>query len=180
MPPKDTPAPVTGHAPKNRARAKDIAPEVARLHGEGVGRNEIARQLDVSAGLVTKAAQLAGVTFDGSLTRQATAVVVLNAKELRARLSEQLLVESGEQLAMVRRLRESGPDNLAEGKMLASAWREVTVAAGVAIDKSMKLESVTDHDLSAVDQFMAAMLGEKAADDEVPELDEYGRVIYDD
>ncbi|QIS17309.1 hypothetical protein [Nocardia terpenica] len=143
-------AAVTGHGPK-RTRAQEIAPEVARLHAQGFGRNEIARALGASAGIVSKAAELVGVSFNASATAAAaTEVCKATAQQRRAQLVERLLEVASDALDRP----ESSPREL----------RDLAIVAGVAIDKSLKLDSHEQADaaLSAVDGWLTAMLGDQA------------------
>ncbi|MCU1647581.1 MAG: hypothetical protein JWN03_7856 [Nocardia sp.] len=143
-------AAVTGHGPK-RTRAQEIAPEVARLRAQGLGRNEIARTLGASAGTVSNAAELAGISFDASATAAATEVCKATAQQRRTLL--------------VGRLLEVASDALDRPEASPRELRDLAIVAGVAIDKSLKLESheQTDAALSAVDGWLTAMLGDKPA-----------------
>lgn len=64
---------------EERSRLKD-------LHAEGRGRNEIARDLDRSPGIVSKVAAQMGLAFDRSHTKKATAVKAEWDKERRVDL----------------------------------------------------------------------------------------------
>jgi len=172
----------TGRAPKRRARAEDLVPEVKRLHGEGLGRNEIARQLGASAASVTKAARLARVTFDVEVTRQATEVVVLRGKALRHEASERLLQVSLDKLEIVAKIDEHHLEGVRDARDMTGALRDAATAIGIAIDKSVKLEELERpaESMSAVDEFTAYMLGEKAADDDGEDVDDMPTVDLDD
>lgn len=79
---------LTGHAGKDPpSLAEEIAPSVAALAAEGHGRNAIARALAVSAGTVTNAAKIAGVTFDRGPTEVATRTRAEQLAEDRADLA---------------------------------------------------------------------------------------------
>lgn len=73
--------------------------DVARLHAEGKGRNEIARELDLPPKTVTRSAKLQGLIFDGSQALMPTEVRRREAQERRAILTIALLDD-------VERLRE--------------------------------------------------------------------------
>lgn len=65
--------------------------DVKRLHAEGKGRNEIARELNLPYGTVSTSAKLQGLKFDGSQVLMATEVRRREAQERRAILSVALL-----------------------------------------------------------------------------------------
>ncbi|QSE90309.1 helix-turn-helix domain-containing protein [Rhodococcus pseudokoreensis] len=134
----------TGRPPTTR---ETIAPDVAKLHAEGHGRNEIARQLDCSPSTVTKAAEIAGVTFDRTATVQATEAAKLDAKARRSRLAVRWLDIAEQALDAI------SPHNPRDA-------RDLAVVAGVATDKSLRLDEFdnTDSDYATVDVWLAAML----------------------
>jgi len=74
--------------------------EVARLHGMGLGRNEIARELGVAAGTVTKIAKEADppLQFDRAATALAVRARQLDLAAARADISRMLLVRAQEAL----------------------------------------------------------------------------------
>lgn len=135
-----------------------IAPAVAHLAAEGLGRNEIARRMKVARGTVTSAAKLAGVTFDRQATAAATAARVTDLRTRRQELSARFLTVSS---AVLDAVDPDDPD--------ARAVRERITAAAVAVDKHLRIDAhdAEGRDLSAVDSFHAAMLGGKADDDDV-------------
>ncbi|MBH0121591.1 hypothetical protein I0Q12_19570 [Rhodococcus sp. CX] len=142
-------------APPNLPEA--IAPTVARLARAGMSRNAISRALRVAHGTVTTAANLAGVEFDRSITAAATKARAEDLKARRQKLSEQFL-------ALAENI-NAATDPTAED---ARDLRERLIAAGIATDKHLRLD---EHDtsgayMSAVDHFMAAMLGDQTAEDE--------------
>jgi len=70
---------------------RDHDEDVARLHAEGLGRNDIVRELGLTNHLVTQSAKRQGLKFDGSQVLMATEVRRREAQERRAILSLQLL-----------------------------------------------------------------------------------------
>lgn len=72
---------------------------VRELHAQGLGRNQIAVELDRSAGTVTAIAKQLGLSFDRAKTAAATVAKVQDAKAIRAQLAIDLLSDA-------RRLRE--------------------------------------------------------------------------
>jgi hypothetical protein len=65
--------------------------DIARLHAEGKGRNEIARELELSSSVVSYSAKVQGLKFDGSQVLMATEVRRREAQDRRAILSVALL-----------------------------------------------------------------------------------------
>ena len=79
---------VPGHDGKDPPRlADEIAPAVVELHGEGHGRNAIARALGVSTGTVSNAARIVGVEFDVTGTEVASRTRAEQLAEDRADLA---------------------------------------------------------------------------------------------
>lgn len=72
---------------------------IIALHGEGKTRNAIAKEAGVSGDTVTKVVRAAGLTFDRTMTLQATEAKKADAAKLRAQLELDLLDDA-------RRLRE--------------------------------------------------------------------------
>lgn len=145
----------TGHPVKPPPLAERIAPEVARLAGQGIGRNEISRRLKVAPSLVTKAAGIAGVTFDNSVTEAATTARARQAEQARAGLAVEW-VEIAE--LAVRRVRVELQAELLDPVVL----RAVATTAGIATDKSVLLSSslpteVENHGMSVANDFMQAI-----------------------
>ena len=69
--------------------------QVAVLHGRGLGRNAIARHLDISAGQVTAIAQELGLSFDrGPGVIAGTAARKADCADRRSRLEAQLLSDA--------------------------------------------------------------------------------------
>ncbi|CAL9456731.1 hypothetical protein SUDANB15_02535 [Streptomyces sp. enrichment culture] len=84
--------------------AQPLSPEelgrLRQLHADGHGRNEIARRLDRSVGVVTNCARRLGLDFDRSATRAAVEARQIDLADRRQRLTE-LYMEAAE-LAAVR------------------------------------------------------------------------------
>lgn len=135
-----------------------IGPTVAELAANGIARNEIARRIGVSPSTVSLAAENLGIKFDRAQTSAATAARVADFKARRVELAEKFAEVSD---AILEAVNPRTPD--------ARDLRDRLTAAGVSVDRHMKLalfDQVPDRDMSAVDAFAAAMLGEKADDDE--------------
>jgi hypothetical protein len=65
--------------------------KVTELHGKGLGRNTIARELKISAGQVTGIAQELGLSFDRTATKVATEARKADLADRRTRLEAQYL-----------------------------------------------------------------------------------------
>lgn len=106
-----------------------IAPEVQRLASEGVGRNQIADQLNVAHATVTKSARHAGIDLD-TAPAEATAGRARQAEHARlelAGLAHQIAMSAGTKL-----LTAIDRDDL-------EAMRPLSVAFGVSADKDIAL-----------------------------------------
>lgn len=77
----------------------EMRADVIRLHGEGLGRNEIARQVGVAGATVTKLAREAGLVFSPLSTELAVAVEKANVAAIRAEVSRLFIIRSREALA---------------------------------------------------------------------------------
>lgn len=64
---------------------------IAKLHGEGLARNDIAKAMKRSASTITKICGELGLSFDRSATQAATAAKVADAKSKRAEIMNGLL-----------------------------------------------------------------------------------------
>lgn len=144
--------------------------EIIRLHGEGIGRNEIARITRRSQRTVSLICAEEGLTFDVSMTEEATRHRVAQLAERRAVLAEALQGDA-------ERLTElmwspatiysfGGKDNVYREKDVneppAADKRNLMAAANVAIEKSLKLVPPEREDaegLAAVDQWLRGMIG---------------------
>lgn len=124
--------------------AEQIAPKVAELHALGMGRNEIADQLEVSGRTVTRAAEIAGVQFDASALEKAAAVLEASNKQRR-----ELLATAALEVAADRLRRIPNAD--------ARDGRDLAVAFGVLVDKSGHLEdfeATKSHTLTMPDALL--------------------------
>lgn len=122
-----------------------IAPEVARLASEGVGRNQIAVQLDVANATVSKAARHAGVDLDAA-PAAATAGRARQAEHARlelAGLAHRIAMTAGEKL-----LTALDRDDL-------DAVRPLAIGFGIAADKEISLaRHLPDSDDSTGDNLL--------------------------
>jgi hypothetical protein len=149
--------------------AEDRA-EIIRLHGEGHGRNEIARITRRSQRTVSLICAEEGLTFDITVTEEATRHRIAQLAERRAVLAEALqgdaerLTELMWSPATVYSF--GGKDNVYRERDVneppAADKRNLMAAANVAIEKSLKLVPPEREDaegLAAVDQWLRGMIG---------------------
>lgn len=121
--------------------------EIRRLHAEGHGRNEIARRLNRGMRTISIQAAKMGLTFDRTMTEEATRARKADLEERRVILAEALQADA-------ERLTEQmwepstvynfgGRDNLYKEHRVneppAEAKKALMAAAGIAIEKSVKL-----------------------------------------
>lgn len=120
---------------------------VERLFGQGLGRNDIARELGIAAGTVTKIAQAAGLSFDRKLTALATAARQVDLAADRAELEKMLLVRAREALERMDQpyLLGSfgGKENVWNETLLDEApvevQRNLMTIAGIAVQRAAEL-----------------------------------------
>lgn len=142
--------------------------EVRRLHGEGKGRNDIARTLELAAGTITKIARELGLSFDRAPTAQATEARKTEAAARRAELELAYLAEARmlieELRAPVLVFNFGGKDNTYEEQLHdepdAASKLKLMQASGIAVDRALKL---SDADASTGLPAAKSMLGALAA-----------------
>ncbi|MFF6829631.1 helix-turn-helix domain-containing protein [Streptomyces longwoodensis] len=149
--------------------SEDEIAELCRLHAEGKGRNEIARALGRSLRGVSIHAGRLGLTFDRTATEAATRARKADLEERRVILAE-ALQEDAERLteqlwAPHWVFNFGGKDNSYERRLLdeppADAKKNLMSAAGIAIEKSLKLVPPEREDLeglAAVDAWLRGMM----------------------
>lgn len=143
--------------------------EIRRLHAEGKGRNEIARALVRSTRTISVQAARLGLSFDRTMTEEATRARKADLEERRVILAEALqgdaerLTEQLWQPAKVFNI--GGKDNTYTehdaDEPPADAKKNLMAAAGIAIEKSLKLIPLDREDLeglAAVDQWLRGMM----------------------
>lgn len=143
--------------------------EIIRLHGEGHGRNEIARLTRRSQRTVSLICAEEGLVFDVTVTEEATRHRVAQLADRRAMLAEALqddaerLTEQLWRPAKVFRI--GGSSNTYTERSVeeppADAKKDLMAAAGIAIEKSLKLVPPEREDLeglAAVDQWLRGMM----------------------
>jgi hypothetical protein len=164
-----------------RPVTEETAEEVRALHAQGLGRNEIARRLQRSPRTVSVLCAEMGLSFDRTMTEEATRARVADVTERRAILAEALQTDA-ERLtermwlpAVVYNF--GGKDNSYEEREVdeppAGDKRALMSAAGMAIDRSLRLlppaaEAGAEAARSMVGQLMsgiAAMYHEQQDED---------------
>lgn len=120
---------------------------VAELHARGLGRNQIAREIGRGTRTVSRIAAALNLTFDVTLTEEATRHRMAQLAERRTILAEAL---QGDAERLTEQLWEpakvfniGGKDNSYTDHPVdeppADAKKNLMAAAGIAIEKSMKL-----------------------------------------
>lgn len=142
---------------------------VRELHAEGCSRNEIARRIGRGARTVSRIAAKLGLTFDRTQTEEATRARKADLEERRVILAEALQTDA-EQLTdqmwqPAKVFRIGGSANKYVEKQVdeppADAKRDLMAAAGIAIEKSLKLVPPEREDLeglAAVDAWLRGMM----------------------
>jgi hypothetical protein len=142
--------------------------QVRQLHAAGRGRNEIALELDRSAGIITKIARELGLSFDRAATQAATAAKVADAKARRSRLMLDLLNDAEklrQQLFAPCKVHAfGGKDNtFAQARLDRPPFRDqrdIVQAVSVAVNASLRLDL---HDGDPGVEEARSMIGALAA-----------------
>lgn len=144
--------------------------DVIRLHGEGLGRNEIARQLERSPRTVSVICAEENLVFDVTMTEVATRHRVAQLAEKRSILADALtddalrLSEQCWQPTTV--FNFGGKDNTFEKRTLPEApaadKRQLMTAATAAAAQSLRLvpPETDQQGLAAVDAWLKGMMGD--------------------
>lgn len=143
--------------------------EIRRLHGEGLGRNEIARRIGRGTRTVSNHCARMNLVFENTATEAATAARNAQLAEKRSILADALiddalrLTEQMWQPAKV--FNFGGKDNTYEDKDVpeppAADKRALMTAATAAAAQSLRLvppETETEG-MAAVDQWLRGMMG---------------------
>ncbi|MGX1221993.1 helix-turn-helix domain-containing protein [Streptomyces ambofaciens] len=143
--------------------------QIRELHAQGKGRNEISRLVGRSLRTISVHAAKMNLTFDRTMTEEATRARKADLEERRVILAEALqsdaerLTEQLWQPAKVFRI--GGSANKYTEKQLdeppADAKKDLMSAAGIAVEKSIKLCPPDREDLeglAAVDQWLRGMM----------------------
>lgn len=168
--------------PRTDPISDDVRAAVVRLHGDGRGCNEIARELRIGSSSVSRIVRAAGLRFDRTATEIATRARTIDLADARTTLLQKMAVASSDMLDEI-----DGPylvysfggrDNTYEEHLLDSppveVRRSVITTAGLTVDRvaryldSRPTDSVAEAE-SVLDQFMAAIDAESdnyADDDE--------------
>ncbi|USC18457.1 helix-turn-helix domain-containing protein [Rhodococcus sp. 11-3] len=148
--------------PKRPTLAEQHAPRVAELTAEGMSCREVAAELGVSPDTVSRAAKLAGATFDRTRTAAATEAAKIDAAARRLALVDSfgaVAAAALDQIVEALAARELEP-------------RQLITLAGVAADKFQKLGPEHDAEAEsrersgqALEDFMDAIRESTEADD---------------
>ena len=151
--------------------AEQIAPQVAELHAQGHGRNEVARRLGVGTATVSRAAAIAGVRFDATATEVATRSRTAQLAEQRADLAElsaELATKAGRRLRI----------ELDAEVLDPTAVRALGTAFGITADKFAALSAdasdATDEHAAAALWLEGLTMQIRAANEGLIPADEHG------
>lgn len=147
---------------------------VIELHAAGHARNQIARELGISAGSVTNICRAEGLSFDRSETKHATEARVVDLAAGRIRLAEKMLAASEDMLDVIDGPYEvynfGGKDNTFESRVLDSApvevRRNIITTAGITFDKLTRIVEKSNPELESAEGVldMSAAMFEAAAE----------------
>lgn len=105
---------------------EELATRVVELHGDGLGRNAIARTLGVHGRIVSELAKEHGLTFTRTATRTATAARVADSRERRSRLAARILDEAESTIDMLAKV--GAPSTQQEAAQRARTVSEISRA----------------------------------------------------
>lgn len=160
---------------------EEIRAAVVRLHSQGKGCNQIARELKIAAASVSKIARRAGLAFDRTATELATRARTIDLAEMRTTLLRKMAVASSEMLDEL-----DGPylvysfggrENTYEEHLLdtppVEVRRSAITTAGLTVDRvSRYLDNRPDGNLAEVDSMLDRLEAHMEADAE-RHADEY-------
>lgn len=164
---------MTEHTPprpvaSSRPVTRDDHDQVRELHGQGLSRNAIAKQLGRSGKTISEIAFKLGLTFDRTRTKAATAAKVADARQKRATLANALLDDA----ARLRQQLWEQADYVDHGgkEYFQVNWTlpeptfadklKLMQATGIAIDKAVRLD---EYDADPGIDAAKSMLGALAA-----------------
>jgi len=137
------------------------------LHARGFGRNAIARELGIAAGTVTQYAQELGLSFErGPGVKAATAARKADAAALRSELELQLLEDAQKLRAQLWQehtyVAHGGKDfrrvKWTQDEPSPVDKKNLMMAAGVALDRSIKLAQLDkDDEVEAAKSMLVAL-----------------------
>lgn len=136
-----------GHRRDQRPVTDDDREQVRALHAQGLGRNEIARQINRAQRTVSVLAAEMGLVFDVTMTEDATRHRVAQLAAVRAELALDLAHDAvrltGSMWEPAKVFNFGGKDNTYEDREVdeppADAKKNLMAAAGMAIDRSLRL-----------------------------------------
>lgn len=160
--------------PRSKRRNRTFTPQnrvrMVELHAEGLALNEIARRMGFAASTISKHAKAAGLLFDRSQTKAATAAVTADLAAMRAELAHELLVKSRRFLDALDKpflvFNFGGKDNTYEEHTLdgppTGDIRNLMTSTGIALQRSLELsrfDADPNEGAAAVDSWLDHMTG---------------------
>ena len=129
----------------------DQRQQIIDLHGQGLSRNDIARQTGVSAGSVTNICRQNDRSFDRSATKQATESKQIDAKAVRAAVASDSLNVAKLATAIIMQRLQTDPDSINA--------RDLGTLAGIFTDKHLALaKHDAGNDTTATDSVVDQLL----------------------
>lgn len=172
--------------PERRPVTEDDYEQVRALHAQGLGRNDIARALDRSGQIISRLAKEQGLSF--ARAGEVAAATEVRRADLAARrilLAEQLQSDAEHLRAQMWQptvvFAFGGKDNTYEEHLLDEApsadKKALMATAGMALDRSLKLEPIRDDSgadaaRSMLGQLMTGLADIYREQQEAPPADE--------
>jgi hypothetical protein len=161
-------------APRKFFGNPDVEARVRALHAQGLGHNEITRQIGCAPATMAKIVKHLGLSFDRSRTRAATQAKVDDARKARVEIIHRLY---GQAIAGLDRLDlpEHHLKEASAGKVVAYTAdylpaqdvKALITAIGTAAEKAVRLEQVDADTLNlpAVDAWLDHMVNGQPTED---------------
>lgn len=152
----------------NGTMSPDRFEELRELHAQGLGRNQISRQMGITASVVSRTAEHLGLDFDRSKIVAATQARLADLAERRSLLAVKFHDVAEDSLDRIYRETTAfafgGKDNTFNDHTFDEApsadRRALVSAAGIATDRSLKLAPVEESSGLDAAKSMLGSLGE--------------------
>lgn len=126
---------------------------IKALHAEGLSRNGIAREVGCSAGTVSNVCKEFGLSFDRSITENATRAKVIDNKAVRAAIASDTLAATQDLTRVIQQRIEGGLGD--------ESFRDLATVFGILVDKHgalVKMDQSSENH-SAVDSWLEHITG---------------------
>lgn len=142
--------------------------KLKQLHAKGKSRNQIAREMHRSPATIGTYAKKLGLTFDRTLTQNATRAASMDAAQKRAVLKDRLLDEAALMLDSLHKpfllAGLGGRDNRYGEHVMPqpppAEMRNIMTSVGIALQRSIELERVdqqSETSVTVIDEYLRTL-----------------------